>query len=81
VRIKTGGTTCRQPNRSVRRSLPREPIVGSLSDGVNAIVDALSVLGIKHIDTPCTPHRLWQAIANAGACVTTTHQPNACNHP
>jgi carbon-monoxide dehydrogenase large subunit len=38
--------------------------VGSLSAGVNAIVDALSVLGIKHIDTPCTPHRLWQAIAN-----------------
>ena len=39
--------------------------VGSLSAGVNAIVDALSVLGIKHIDTPCTPYRVWQAIANA----------------
>jgi carbon-monoxide dehydrogenase large subunit len=41
--------------------------VGSLSAGVNAIVDALSVLGIRHIDTPCTPYRVWQAIANAGA--------------
>ena len=30
--------------------------VGSLSAGVNAIVDALSVLGIRHIDTPCTPY-------------------------
>jgi carbon-monoxide dehydrogenase large subunit len=40
--------------------------VGSLSAGVNAIVDALSVLGIKHIDTPCTPHWVWQAIANVG---------------
>jgi carbon-monoxide dehydrogenase large subunit len=39
--------------------------VGSLSAGVNAIVDALSVLGIRHIDTPCTPYRVWQAIANA----------------
>jgi carbon-monoxide dehydrogenase large subunit len=39
--------------------------VGSLSAGVNAIVDALSVLGIKHIDTPCTPYRVWQAIENA----------------
>ncbi|CAN0513825.1 unnamed protein product, partial [Phaeothamnion confervicola] len=29
--------------------------VGSLSAGTNAIVDALSVLGIRHIDTPCTP--------------------------
>ena len=44
--------------------------VGSLSAGVNAIVDALSVLGIKHVDTPCTPYRVWQAIANAGARVT-----------
>jgi carbon-monoxide dehydrogenase large subunit len=44
--------------------------VGSLSAGVNAIVDALSVLGIRHIDTPCTPYRVWRAIANAGARVT-----------
>jgi carbon-monoxide dehydrogenase large subunit len=41
--------------------------VGSLSAGVNAIVDALSVLGIRHIDTPCTPYWVWQAIASAGA--------------
>jgi len=39
--------------------------VGALSAGVNAIVDALSVLGIRHIDTPCTPYRVWQAIAQA----------------
>jgi carbon-monoxide dehydrogenase large subunit len=49
--------------------------VGSLSAGVNAIVDALSVLGIAHIDTPCTPYRVWQAIANAGARVTTSGTP------
>jgi carbon-monoxide dehydrogenase large subunit len=41
--------------------------VGSLSAGVNAIVDALSVLGIRHIDTPCTPYRVWQAIVDARA--------------
>jgi carbon-monoxide dehydrogenase large subunit len=40
--------------------------VGSLSAGVNAIVDALSALGIEHIDTPCTPYRVWRAIADAG---------------
>ncbi len=39
--------------------------VGSLSAGVNAIVDALSVFGIRHIDTPCTPYRVWQAIKDA----------------
>src|SRR5437016_13781671 len=39
--------------------------VGSLSAGVNAIVDALSVYGIRHVDTPCTPYRVWQAIQQA----------------
>jgi carbon-monoxide dehydrogenase large subunit len=39
--------------------------VGSLSAGVNAIVDALSPYGIRHIDTPCTPLRVWQAIQAA----------------
>ena len=39
--------------------------VGSLSAGVNAIVDALSVLGIRHVDTPCTPFKVWQAIQAA----------------
>ncbi len=41
--------------------------VGSLSAGVNAIVDALSVFGIRHIDTPCTPYRVWQAIRDAAS--------------
>src|SRR5262249_10089594 len=48
---------------------------GSLSAGVNAIIDAPSVLGSRHIDTPCTPYRVWQAIANAGACVTKPSTP------
>jgi carbon-monoxide dehydrogenase large subunit len=39
--------------------------VGSLSAGVNAIVDALSVYGIRHIDTPCTPYHVWRAIVKA----------------
>jgi aerobic carbon-monoxide dehydrogenase large subunit len=32
---------------------------------VNAIVDALTPLGIEHIDMPVTPERLWQAIRTA----------------
>ena len=28
----------------------------------NAIIDALSPLGVTHIDMPCTPERVWQAI-------------------
>jgi carbon-monoxide dehydrogenase large subunit len=29
------------------------------------VVDALSVYGIKHIDMPATPQRVWQAIQDA----------------
>jgi len=29
---------------------------------INAIVDALSELGVRHIEMPATPERLWRAI-------------------
>ena len=33
----------------------------------NAVVDALSHLGVRHIDMPLTPERVWQAIDDARA--------------
>jgi carbon-monoxide dehydrogenase large subunit len=41
--------------------------VGALPAVANALVDALSVLGIRHIDLPATPERLWRAIHDARA--------------
>ncbi|MBV8167051.1 MAG: molybdopterin-dependent oxidoreductase, partial [Alphaproteobacteria bacterium] len=38
---------------------------GSLPAVMNAVVDALAPLGIRHIDMPATPQRVWQAIAAA----------------
>ena len=32
---------------------------------VNAVVDALSEYGVTHIDMPCSPERVWQAIRAA----------------
>ncbi|WOH84774.1 xanthine dehydrogenase family protein molybdopterin-binding subunit [Bradyrhizobium sp. BEA-2-5] len=40
---------------------------GSLSTVVNAVIDALSEYGIKHIDMPLTPERVWRAIQEAKA--------------
>ena len=40
--------------------------VGALPAVANAVVDALSVLGIRHIDMPVTPQRVWQAIRRNG---------------
>jgi carbon-monoxide dehydrogenase large subunit len=39
--------------------------VGALAAIMNAVVDALTPLGITHIDMPATPHRVWQAIQAA----------------
>ena len=36
--------------------------VGSMPAVQNAVVDALSHLGVRHIDMPCTPERVWLAI-------------------
>ena len=38
---------------------------GALPSVMNALVDALSVYGIKHIDMPATPLKVWEAIKAA----------------
>ena len=41
--------------------------IGSAQTVVNAVVDALQPLGVKHIDMPLRPRRVWQAIRDATA--------------
>jgi carbon-monoxide dehydrogenase large subunit len=41
--------------------------IGSTPAVQNAVIDAVSHLGITHIDMPCTPERVWRAIQHAGA--------------
>ncbi|HZF74892.1 MAG TPA: xanthine dehydrogenase family protein molybdopterin-binding subunit [Acetobacteraceae bacterium] len=38
---------------------------GSLPAVMNALVDALRPLGVRHIDMPATPERVWRAIQGA----------------
>ncbi|MEX2035056.1 MAG: molybdopterin cofactor-binding domain-containing protein, partial [Xanthobacteraceae bacterium] len=38
---------------------------GSLTSIMNAVVDALSAYGIKHIDMPASSQRVWQAIQDS----------------
>ena len=33
----------------------------------NALVDALSVLGVKHVEMPATPERIWRTMQEARA--------------
>ncbi|MGC2591960.1 MAG: xanthine dehydrogenase family protein molybdopterin-binding subunit [Xanthobacteraceae bacterium] len=39
--------------------------VPALAVTVNAIVDALSDLGVRHVEMPATPERVWRAIKDA----------------
>jgi carbon-monoxide dehydrogenase large subunit len=34
---------------------------------MNAVIDALSPLGVKDMDMPATPQRIWRAIHDAAA--------------
>jgi carbon-monoxide dehydrogenase large subunit len=41
--------------------------VGALPAVANALADALSPLGIRHLEMPATPERIWRAIRGARA--------------
>ena len=41
--------------------------IGSTPAVQSAVVDALAHLGVRHIDIPCTPERVWAAIRDAEA--------------
>jgi carbon-monoxide dehydrogenase large subunit len=39
--------------------------IGSTAAVMNAVIDAVSHLGVRHIDMPLTPERIWRAIKAA----------------
>jgi carbon-monoxide dehydrogenase large subunit len=39
--------------------------IGSTPAVQNAVIDALAHLGVRHIDLPCTPERVWQTVRAA----------------
>jgi carbon-monoxide dehydrogenase large subunit len=41
--------------------------IGSTPAIQNAVVDALAHLGVRHVDLPCTPERVWRAIRDAAS--------------
>ena len=41
--------------------------IGATPAVQNAVVDALAHLGVRHIDLPCTPERVWATLRAHGA--------------
>jgi aerobic carbon-monoxide dehydrogenase large subunit len=42
-------------------------VTGALPAVMNAVIDALAARGVRNLDMPATPERIWQALRAAGA--------------
>ena len=42
-------------------------VTGALPAVMNAVIDALAARGVRHLDMPATPERIWRALQAAGA--------------
>jgi aerobic carbon-monoxide dehydrogenase large subunit len=66
-RWETGNTCTPSPHHPFgAKGVGESPNVGSPAAFVNAVVDALSHLGVRHIDMPLTPWKIWQILQEKG---------------
>ena len=64
---ETGKTCTPSPHHPLgAKGVGESPNVGSPAAFVNAVVDALAHLGIRHIDMPITPWKVWQILKAKG---------------
>jgi aerobic carbon-monoxide dehydrogenase large subunit len=63
---ETDKTTTPSPHHPIgAKGVGESPNVGSPAAFVNAVIDALSPLGVRHIDMPITRDKVWHAIHDA----------------
>ncbi len=64
---ETGKTCTPSPHHPLgAKGVGESPNVGSPAAFVNAVVDALLHLGVRHIDMPITPWKVWQILKEKG---------------
>jgi carbon-monoxide dehydrogenase large subunit len=65
---ETASTVTPSPHHPIgAKGVGESPNVGSPAAFVNAVVDALSPLGVRHIEMPVTRDKVWRAIRDAEA--------------
>jgi carbon-monoxide dehydrogenase large subunit len=65
---ETGSTVTPSPHHPLgAKGVGESPNVGSPAAFVNAVVDALSPLGVRHLEMPVTRDKVWRAIRDAEA--------------
>jgi carbon-monoxide dehydrogenase large subunit len=66
--LETANTETPSPlNPLGAKGIGESGTIGSTPAVHNAVIDAVSHLGVRHIDMPCTPLRVWEAIVAAGS--------------
>jgi carbon-monoxide dehydrogenase large subunit len=63
-RVATNTTLCTHNPLGVK-GVGEVGAIGSPAAVINAVVDALAHLGVRHVDMPATPERVWRAIRDA----------------
>jgi carbon-monoxide dehydrogenase large subunit len=65
--VVTESTVTPSPNNPLgAKGIGESGTIGSTPAVQNAVIDAVSHLGVRHIDMPLTPERVWSAIRAAG---------------
>jgi carbon-monoxide dehydrogenase large subunit len=65
--METDYTVTPSPHHPIgAKGVGESPTVGSPPAIVNAVVDAMSHAGVRHVDMPLTPDRVWEAMNDAG---------------
>jgi aerobic carbon-monoxide dehydrogenase large subunit len=65
---ETGHTITPSPHHPIgAKGVGESPTVGAPPAIANAIIDAVSPFGIKHLDIPITPFKVWKALKEHGA--------------
>jgi aerobic carbon-monoxide dehydrogenase large subunit len=65
---ETGFTVTPSPHHPIgAKGIGESATVGSPPTIVNAVCDALAPYGVRHMDMPCTPSRVWEAMQGRAA--------------
>ena len=67
---ESGHTVTPSPHHPLgAKGIGESATVGSPPAIVNAVCDALAPFSVRHIDMPCTPGRVWEAMQSVGKAV------------
>ncbi|MDY6764706.1 MAG: molybdopterin cofactor-binding domain-containing protein, partial [Halobacteria archaeon] len=68
--FETDYTVTPSPHHPIgAKGVGESPTVGSPPAIVNAVVDAMAHAGVRHIDMPMTPDRVWEKLDEAGLAI------------